>query len=78
MPRTISIRSTPLFKFVLSPLWLAAAAYATWILWSRPERVLGAFQSGAMLALQLVLIALLAASAVVVIAYVIPLKRVRL
>lgn len=78
MPRTISIRATPLLKFVLSPLGLAAATYAIWIIWSRPERVLGDYEPAIRLILQIVLLALLAAGAVVVVAYVIPLKRVRL
>ena len=78
MPRTISIRATPLFKFVLAPLWLAVAAYAMWAIWTSPERVLTEYESGTRLALQVILLALLAASAAVAVAYVIPLKRVRL
>lgn len=78
MTRTISIRSTPLLKFVLAPIWLFGAAYATWILWAHPERVLDDYRPGAMTALQLILMALLAASVVVLFACVVPLKRVRL
>jgi len=78
MTRTISIRSTPLLKFVLAPIWLVGAAYAIWILWARPESVLDDYQPGAMTALQLILLALLAASLVVLFVFVVPLKRVRL
>lgn len=78
MTRTISIGSTPLLKSVLGPIWLVGAAYAIWVLWARPESVLDDYQPGGMTALQLILLALLAASLVVLFAFVVPLKRVRL
>lgn len=78
MPGTISIRATPLLKFVLPPVWLVAVAYALRLLWSGPQPALGDFDPTVALLLRLILTALVAASLIVLIRFVLPLKRVRL
>jgi hypothetical protein len=76
---TLSSRATPLLKFVLTPLWAGAVAWLLWLLWQNPERVLGEGESGAVtLALQWFFLALLAGSLLILFAFVVPLKRVRL
>lgn len=78
MVRTLSIRPTALLKFVLSPLWIGGAAWAMWLLAMHPERALGDYAPGTAIALQWFFLALLAASLVLVFAFAVPLKRVRL
>lgn len=75
--RTLSTRPTPLLKFALPPLWLALAGYALWLIWVRPEVAFGG-PGPAALGLQSLLSAVIAISLVVLFAFVIPLKRVRL
>ena len=79
MLRTISTRATPLLKFALSPLWVGAVGYAVWLLWRYPERVLDEAESSAVTrALQWVFLALFTGSVLILLAFVVPLKRVRL
>ncbi|MFN2566485.1 MAG: PH domain-containing protein [Gemmatimonadaceae bacterium] len=79
MQRTLSVRHTALLKFLLPPVWLAVVAYAVWQLWSSPEEVLSDGEAGAAtLALKWLFLALVAVSLVVLFAFVVPLKRVRL
>lgn len=79
MLRTLSIRSTPLLKFALAPMWIGAVGYAVWLLWTDPQAALGGREPGAsMVALQWFLLALIAASLLVLFAFVVPLKRVQL
>ena len=79
MQRTVSARHTHLVKFILPPLWIALVAYAGWQLWFRPEDVLSDGDAGVVSsAFKWLLLALLAASLVVLFAFVVPLKRVRL
>lgn len=76
MERTLSARHTGILKFVLPPIWIALVGYAIWQLWSRPQDLLdGGAATGA---LKWVLLILVAASLVVLFAFVVPLKRVRL
>jgi len=79
MQRTLSVSHTPLLKFVLPPIWIVIVGYASWQLWSNPETVFVDREVGAATAaLRWLLLALLAASLVVLFAFVVPLKRVRL
>ncbi len=79
MERTLSLRHTALLKFVLPPIWIGIVVYGVWQLWSNPEAVLVAREAGAAsLVLRWLLVALVAASLLVLFAFVVPLKRVRL
>jgi hypothetical protein len=76
MERTLSVRHTGILKFVLPPLWIGLAGYAIWQVWARPEQAFNREVPGTVLIW--LLSALFAASLVVLFAFVIPLKRVRL
>ena len=76
MERTLSARHTSILKFVLPPIWIALVGYAIWQLWSRPQDLLDG--GAAIGALKWVLLILVAASIVVLFAFVVPLKRVHL
>jgi hypothetical protein len=78
MQRTVSIRHTALLKFVLTPIWIIIVVYAAWQLLSNPEAVLVDRESGSAMAARWLLLALLAVSLVVLVAFVVPLKRVQL
>lgn len=78
MQRTLSARHTVLLKFVLPPIWIGIAGYGLWQLWSNPETVLVDREGGAGTLLRWLLLALVAASLLVLFAFVVPLKRVRL
>ena len=79
MLRTISSRATPLLKFALSPFWVGAVGYALWLLWLYPERALDEGESTAVTrTLQWVFLALFAGSLLILLVFVVPLKRVRL
>ena len=79
MPRMISSPVTPLLKFGLSPLWVGSVGYAICLLWLSPERVLNEAESTALTrALQWVFLALFAGSLLILLAFVVPLKRVSL
>src|SRR5688572_25103621 len=79
MLRTLSSRATALLKFALPPLWVGAVGYVLWLLWQNPERVLGGGESAAVtLALQWFFLALFAGSLLILLAFAVPLKRVRL
>jgi len=76
--RTLSARHTPLVKFVLPPLWLAIVGYATWQLSSNPDALSFDPRGAAAPVVRGVLLALILASLVVLAAFVVPLKHVRL
>lgn len=79
MERTLSVRHTGLLKFVLPPVWVSIVGYAGWRLLLRPETVLVDYDAGAATAaLKWILLALLVLSLLVLFAFVVPLKRVRL
>src|SRR5687768_14836115 len=79
MSRTLSSRATPLLKFVLPPFWIGAAGYVVGLLWRNPERVLSeAWSTTETLILQGSFLALFTASLLILWAFVLPLKRVRL
>ena len=79
MQRTLSVRHTALLKFVLPPIWIGVVGYGVWQLSSNPEMVLVDREAGAAtIALRWLLLALVAASLLVLFAFVVPLKRVRL
>ena len=79
MQRTLSFRHTGLLKFALPPIWLGIVSYGVWQLWSRPEDVLVDYDAGpATAALTWLFLALVAVSLLVMFAFVLPLKRVRL
>ena len=79
MQRTLSVRLTGLLKFVLPPVWIGIVGYGFWQLWSRPAEVLVDGDTSAMTpALTWLFFVLLALSLVVLFAFVVPLKRVRL
>ncbi|MGH2372855.1 MAG: hypothetical protein ACRDIC_05180, partial [bacterium] len=79
MDRTLSVRQTGLLKFVLPPVWISIVGYAGWRLLLRPETVLFDYEAGAATAaVKWLLLALLAISLLVLFAFVVPLKRVRL
>jgi hypothetical protein len=66
-------------KFVLSPVWFGIVGYAGWRLLLRPDTVFVDYGAGgATAALRWILLALLAVSLLVLFAFVVPLKRVRL
>lgn len=79
MPRTLSLRATAVLKFVIPPIWVALTAYAAWRLSSGSGGGLLDDDPGAPAsAVRWLLLGLIAASLVVLFAFVIPLKRVRL
>jgi hypothetical protein len=78
MKRTLSARYTALLKFVLPPIWIGLVGYAGWQLWSNPDVLLEGDAGAAALAVRWLLLALVAASLVVLFAFVVPLKRVHL
>ena len=78
MQRTLSSRYTALLKFVLPPIWIALVGYAGWQLWADMDVLLEGDAGAAVLAVRWLLLALIAASLVVLFAFVLPLKRVHL
>jgi hypothetical protein len=79
MSRTLSASPTFVLKFVLAPLWSALAVYALWRLWSDPRGLLTeGLGEAAFAVIRWALVALLISSLVILIAFVVPLKRVRL
>ena len=79
MQRTLSARSTPLLKFVLAPAWTALAAYVGWQLLFHPADIIAVSDTGVVApATRWLLLVLLTASLAVLLAFVVPLKRVAL
>jgi hypothetical protein len=77
--RTLSVPHTFLLKFVLPPLWIGGFGYGTWQLWLHPGDVLFDRETGAATpALQWLFLVLFAVGILVLLAFVVPLKRVRL
>jgi hypothetical protein len=76
--RTLSVPQTGLLKFVLPVVWVALGGYAVWRVWTRPEEVLDADAGLGTAALKWTFLVLLAAGLIVLLAFVVPLKRVRL
>lgn len=78
MHRTLSLRSTALLKFVLAPIWIAVMGYVAWRLWTDPSSLLDNEVSTQAPIVRWILLGLIAASLIVLLAFVVPLKRVRL
>jgi hypothetical protein len=78
MQRTLSAGHTALLNFVLPPIWIAVVGYAIWQLWSNPGAVLEGDVGAGAVVLRWLLLALVAASLLVLFAFVVPLKRVQL
>ena len=78
MQRTLSLRSTALLKFVLAPIWIAVMGYVAWRLWADPGSLLDTEVSTQAPMVRWILLGLIAASLIVLLAFVVPLKRVRL
>jgi hypothetical protein len=78
MQRDLSVRSTGVLKFAGPPVWVAVVAYAAWSLWTDTPNAVDSYSATQSLAVRVLLIGLIAVSLIVMFAFVIPLKRVRL
>jgi hypothetical protein len=78
MQRSLSVRATPFLKFVLPPVWVALVGYVGWRLWADPSYLVAGETGVQTQFARWLLLALIAASLVVLLAFVVPLKRVRL